>query len=238
MYAPPMAVLPTLLAVLGGIALGIIGGGRLDNVVKWRPRLASFALIGLVLQIAIRMTTMRGDWLIIVELESSLALLAFAVVNRRTGGMVLIVAGLVLNIVPTVVDWGIPTERGAAESAGLIDETHVGPVDVDGARHLATSADHLRWLDERVPLPTGQVLSYGDVVLHLGYLLTVAAILRRRRVRRGGPTGYGRSIESLGRGPAPRKGPGLHPSRMGPAGVPRAPYRTSSEPAAGPEPAL
>jgi len=233
-----MAVLPTLLAVLGGIALGIIGGGRLDNVVKWRPRLVSLALIGLVLQIAIRMTTMRGDWLIVVELESAFALLAFAVVNRRTGGMVVIVLGLALNIVPTVIDWGIPTERGAAVSAGLIDQTHVGPIDVDGPRHLATSADHVRWLDERLALPTGQVLSIGDVVLHLGYVLTVSSILRRRKVRRGGPSGYGTKIRPLGRGPAPRKGPGLHPSRMGPAGIPRAAYRLTNHPPVNQEPSV
>ncbi len=227
MYDPQMAVLPTLIAVLGGIAFGISGGGRVDNIGRWRPRLVSLLLIGLVLQGILEVATMRNSWTIVVELEGTAALLAFAILNRRTGGMVLIVAGLTLNLVPTLVNWGMPTERSAAVSAGLIDAHSRGAVQVDGPRHLARSDDSFRWLDERFALPSGQVISVGDIVLQVGYVLTIASVLRRRKVKTGapGPRAYGSAIAPLGRGPAPRKGPGLHPSRMGPAGVPRAPYQ-------------
>jgi hypothetical protein len=220
-----MAMLPTLLAVLGGIGLGLLGGGRLDNVARWHPRIPALLTVGLSLELVLQLATMRNDWTILVELEAAVSLLVFAWVNRRTGGMVLVALGLLLNLAPTVVNWGIPTEPAAAERAGVIHRGTRGIVELDGPRHLATGDDHLRWLDERIALPTGQVISIGDVVLHAGYVLTIAAVLRRRKVRRGasGARGYGTAIAPLGRGPAPRKGPGLHPSRMGPAGIPRGP---------------
>ncbi len=57
--------------------------------------------------------------------------------------------------------------------------------------------------------------------------LVVASILRRyevgrpsgsNRQGRGGAGDYRSALDALGRGPAPRKGPGLHPSRMGASG--------------------
>ena len=66
MYHPPMAVLPTLIAVLGGIAFGIVGGGRVDNIGRWRPRLVSLLVIGLVLQCILQVATMRNGWTIVV----------------------------------------------------------------------------------------------------------------------------------------------------------------------------
>ena len=80
----------------------------------------------------------------------------------------------------------------------------------------------LGFLGDVIPLPWGQVISIGDVLILVGLALVVASILRRYEVGRpsghhgrGGSGDYSPALAALGRGPAPRRGPGLHPSRLG-----------------------
>jgi hypothetical protein len=129
--------------------------------------------------------------------------------------MVLVVAGLALNLGPTVIDWGTPTSRDALVTADIIKESDSGDITLDGPRHVATDSDSLTWLGETIALPTGQVISFGDVLLQFGYLFVTASLVRGRVLRRD-DTSYRRKIAPLGQGPAARRGPGLHPSRLDP----------------------
>lgn len=198
-----MAALLTLLAVAAGVLLGLAKGGRIDNALMWRPQLWQLAVGGVVVQIALRLSGWSGGFAVFFDIVSTLAVLAFCVLNIRVGGMVVIVVGICLNLVPAVINWGTPVRPQALVSAGIVTQAELDAgVKVDGPRHLA-DGDALAWLGETIPLPTNQVISIGDLILHAGYVLTIASVLRRRRVRGGTPPEYQRAISPLGKGPAP-----------------------------------
>jgi len=231
-----MAVLLTLVAIVAGGVFGLANGGRLDRVLHYRPHLWPALAGGLVLQLLIRVTGVEGTLAVLLELVSAAALLTFAAANIRVGGMVLVVAGLSLNLVPTLIDWGIPTSRDALVTAGVVDSGERGEVQLEGPRHVATDDDSLTWLGETIALPTGQVISLGDVLLQFGYLFVTASLLRGRVVRSADDGSYRRRIAPLGQGPARRHGPGLHPSRLDPCTPARAPGTRPAAPRAPPTP--
>ena len=203
-----MAALLTLLAVAAGVLLGLAKGGRLDNALMWRPELWQVALGGVVVQIALRISGWSGGFAVFFDIASTLLVLAFCVRNIRVGGMVVIVVGICLNLAPTIINWGTPVRPQAIVSAGIVTQQQLDQgIAVDGPRHLA-DGDALAFLGETIPLPTNQVISIGDLILHAGYVLTIASVLRRRRVRGGPAPEYRKAISSLGRGPAtPRRRP-------------------------------
>ena len=218
-----LAIIPTVLAVLAGVGLGLVNGGSLANALRWRPLLWPLAAGGLALQVLIRVTSVSGGLAVLLEVVSTLLLLGWCAVNLRTPGVVVILVGLALNLVPTVVNWGIPVSRDAVAAAGLVENGSIDRTELTGPRHLA-DGDHLAFLGENIALPTGQVLSIGDLVMQLGYLLTVAAVLRGRRLKPadGIPTvPYRQAIKALGEGPMPRRGPGTHPARSAAARRPK-----------------
>ena len=114
----------------------------------------------------------------------------------------------------------------ALASAGIVTEAQVEDLVLTGGREVSDGA-LFGFLGDVIPLPWGQVISIGDVLVLIGLALVVASILRRyevgrpsgtNRQGRGGSGDYRSALDALGRGPAPRKGPGLHPSRMGSSG--------------------
>lgn len=211
-----MAALLTLLAIVAGGVVGLTNGGRIDRILEYRPQLWQALAGGLFLQLVIRVAGLDGSLAVVLEIISALALLAFTVSNVRLGGMVLVVAGLSLNLIPTVINWGMPTSRDALVTADIISASDRGTVKLEGARHVATDDDTLTWLGETIALPTGQVISFGDTLLQFCYLFVTASLLRGRVLRQDGGGDYRRRIAPLGQGPARRHGPGLHPSRLDP----------------------
>jgi len=220
-----LAWIPTALAVLAGVGIGMVSGGHIANLSRWRPLLWQPAAVGLVLELLIRATSMRGWFAVLLDIVASGLLIWFCVANIRVGGMILIVIGLSMNLVPTVINWGMPVSRSAVISAGLVQGGSVARTELSGPRHLADDSDHLTFLGEIIPIPpTSQVMSLGDVVLLIGYVLTISSLLRNRFVpsdgnRRtpGRPSGgipYHQAIAALGDGPAQRRGPGTHPAKM------------------------
>ncbi|MEZ5238471.1 MAG: DUF5317 family protein [Microthrixaceae bacterium] len=151
----------------------------------------------------------------------------FAVLNLRTGGMVLVAVGFALNLLVTVLNWGMPVSTSALTSSGIAQDPEAAAnLALSGGREVADGA-LLGFLGDVIPLPWGQVVSIGDIIWLVGLALVTASVLRRYEVRstrrsagsgrprRGRPGGYSQTLSALGRGPAPRRGPGLHPSRMG-----------------------
>jgi hypothetical protein len=185
-----MALIPTLVALGVGLWLGHRWGGNVGNVLDWRPELYPVGISGLVLYLVSDVASLHGSPAVLLSLLSTGLLVGFAVANVRTGGMVLVAAGMGLN-------------------EGLV---------LSGGSEVADGA-FLGFLGGVIPLPWGQVLSIGDLLWLAGLALVTASVMRRYvvRGRRGGrrPRGYSDSLSALSRGPAPRRGPGLHPSRLG-----------------------
>jgi len=222
-----MALVPTLLAIGIGVGLGLMWGGRVSNLLEWIPPLWEALVAGVVIRVLLDLLPWSGFVPSTLAIASTGAILAFAVVNVRIGGMVLVVAGLGLNLLVMVLNWGMPVSSGALVSAGIVTEKQVSDVVLTGGREVADGAI-LGFLGDVIPLPWGQVISIGDVLVLIGIALVTASVLRRYEVGRpstggrsgrGGPGEYRSALEALGRGPAPRKGPGLHPSKLaGPEG--------------------
>jgi hypothetical protein len=207
-----MALVPTLVALIGGIALGLRLGGRLDLLARFH--LAGLPLLtgAIAAELLIRSVDRAGGWTTWLHVIAYLAVLVVVWANIRIPGMAIIGLGVVLNLVPTLVNGGMPTSRWALEKAGLLDADAIGSVVVSGPRHVAGAGDSLRFLGEVIPVPTGQVLSLSDVIVLIGLVFLIAGAMRGRRIRTHASTDYRRDIAPLGRGPAPRRGPALHPA--------------------------
>jgi hypothetical protein len=212
-----MALLPTLLALAVGVGLGFRWGGSPDNLLEWRPHMWHVGMAGVSLVIVSDLAGLSGTPAVLLRLAAGALVLWFAVVNVRTGGMVLVIAGVASNLTVTLLNWGMPVSTGALVSAGIVEQAaDVQGATLTGGREVAEGA-WLGFLGDVIPLPWGQVISIGDLLWLTGLALVTASVMRRyevrARARRGRPS-YGASLSALNRGPAPRRGPGLHPSRL------------------------
>ena len=222
-----MALLPTLLAIGIGVALGLHWGGRVDNLLAWRPPLWQALGAGVSLLVVLDLVPIGGAFAAFLRILAMVAVMAFTVVNIRIGGMVLVAAGTALDLLVTVLNWGMPVSGSALVSAGIVSEADLATVELNGGRELADGAA-LGFLGDTIPLPWGHVISIGDLLVLVGITLVTASVARRYQVGggysafggngrfngRGGPSDYRSALDALGRGPAPRRGPGLHPSRL------------------------
>ena len=114
-----MAIVPTLLAIGIGVGLGLYWGGRLSNLWEWVPPLWEALVGGVVLTVLVDLVPWSGPVMTFLSIVATAALLGFAVVNVRIGGMVLVVAGLGLNLLVTVLNWGMPVSTSALVSAKI-----------------------------------------------------------------------------------------------------------------------
>lgn len=212
-----MALIPTLLALAVGAGLGIRWGGSPDNVLEWRPVLWQVGLAGVTLVVITDLSGLTGSPAVLLRIVATSLVLCFAVLNVRTGGMVLVIAGVGLNLLVTLLNWGMPVSASALVASGIVaDDGALDSVRLSGGREVADGA-LLGFLGDTIPLPWGQVISLGDLLWLVGLALVTASVMRRYEVRpRARPRRrtYGESLSALDRGPAPRRGPGLHPSRM------------------------
>lgn len=221
-----MGLVPTLLAIGVGVFLGLRWGGRADNLLNWRPPLWEAFVGGFGLLVLLDLLPWSGPFVAFLRIVGMALMLGFAVINVRVGGMVLVVAGVGMNLFVTLINWGLPVNGSALVSAGMVERSELARVVLHGGREVADGSV-LAFLGGVLPLPWGQVVSVGDLLLLVGVTLVVASGLRRYEVVGAspfGPIGGGRgavprdyrdALDALGRGPAPRRGPGLHPSRMG-----------------------
>ncbi len=236
-----MALLPTLLAIGIGVGLGLHWGGRIDNIVAWRPPFWQALAGGVALLVVLDVVPIGGAFASLLRICGLGAVLGFAVLNVRIGGMVLVVVGVGLDLLVTVVNFAMPVSGSALVSAGIVSEADLGSVQLHGGRELADGAV-LGFLGDTIPLPWGHVVSIGDLLVLVGICLVTASVARRYQVGgghgafggngrfngRGGPSDYRSALDALGRGPAPRRGPGLHPSRLPKQGAGERRRRASS----------
>ncbi|MFV0316773.1 MAG: DUF5317 family protein [Microthrixaceae bacterium] len=216
-----MALIPTLLALAAGVGLGLRWGGTVANLAEWRPVFPFVGLGGLSLLVITDVVGFGGTTATLLRLAALGLVAAFAVFNISTGGMVLVAAGFALNFVVTLLNWGMPVSPSALAASGIADDAEAASdLVLNGGREVASGAI-LGFLGDVIPLPWGQVISIGDVIWLVGLALVTASVMRRYEVGRRTPRpsarrpGYTNSLSALGRGPAPRRGPGLHPSRLG-----------------------
>ena len=110
-------------------------------------------------------------------------LIAGVVANSHLIGTGVVAVGLATNLVPMLVDGGVPVRPSAMVAAGIIEQGEV--VTVSGPRHVERPGDRLPWLGDALPIaPLRSVVSFGDLIVAVGLADVAAHAARPRRQRR------------------------------------------------------
>ena len=169
-----------LYAVVGGVIVGLVLGGRLDGLADLSFRWVWAALLGLAAQVVLFSAAgsrAAGDAAPALYVASTALVLAFVLRNVRTTGMPIVALGAAANLVAIVANGGtMPASRGALETAGLSAGTGF-----TNSRELA--APLFAPLGDVLALPAGMplanVFSVGDVLIGAGVLVLIVAAMRR-----------------------------------------------------------
>jgi hypothetical protein len=120
-------------------------------------------------------------------------LVVFAARNLHLVGMPIVALGLALNAIVIAANGAMPVRADAVEAAGIADAAELAATDVDlgPKREIEEPDDRLTLLADIVPIsPLRQVVSFGDLVLHIGVADVVAHVVRRRRRRSDGAAAW------------------------------------------------
>lgn len=172
-----MTLVPAVIAL--ALVVGLLLGGRPQNLLRLRLRWPLLAIAGLALQFL----PAPGGWPSMALLYASFAVLAaFVLVNIRTPGLALVLLGIALNFAVIAANGGMPVTR-AAIVASHQQGTISSLVRDGGAKHhLATGRDALLPLADVIPIaPAHQIVSAGDLATYTGICWLLAAGMRRRR---------------------------------------------------------
>lgn len=181
----------TVLALVAGVTIGYLTGGRLRHVAGHPLRSWWLVVAGFVLQAAVT----RADlgWLGTAGLLAGYGcLLAFAAVNRALVGMGVVALGLAANALVIGLNGGMPVRPAAVVAAHIAGRPRLAGIDYGRLHHRETAGDRFPWLDDLIPVPElHQVLSFGDLVLAVGVGDVVVHLLHRRRRRSPAAPGSG-----------------------------------------------
>lgn len=221
-----LSLLPAALAIGVGLGFGLLKGGRLDNLLQWRPASLEVAAAAVFALVLAELLPTSGLVVFLLELIGLFGTLYAAWMNRRVGGMVMLAVGVFLNMAVLMVNGETPVSPSAIVSAGLAKPNELSRVQFSGPRGLADDATLLGFLGDNINLPFGLIVSPGDIATWIGLGLCTQSIIRRRQVRSArelasrraapnNPTSYRDAMDVLGMGPADNPGQALAPPGTG-----------------------
>lgn len=175
-----------VVALVGGLILGVARGGRLANIPTGHFRWPSLSLVAVVLYLAPSLLDASASASVALVLFSYLALLAFALGNLRFAGMAIVALGLAANAAVITANEGMPVDPQAVVAAGIADPEETIMIEFGTARRWQEADDRLSLLGDMVPITIlGEVVSFGDLILAAGManvafrLLSPSAASRR-----------------------------------------------------------
>ncbi|HWH33707.1 MAG TPA: DUF5317 family protein [Acidimicrobiales bacterium] len=187
-----------LVALVGGLVLGLAAGGRPANAARARLRWPSLAVVAVILAWAPRLLEATASAAAVLVLCSLLALLAFALANLRLVGMAVVAVGLAANATVIAANEGMPVDPQAVIAAGLAEPGDAILIELGTAQRWQDGDDRLVVLGDIVPVSAvGEVASFGDLVLAAG-LADVAYRLLRPRHASHRPTRGSRAHVAVG----------------------------------------
>ena len=197
----------TLAAVALGLAIGLALPPRHTRFA--RPRLYKWGL--LVAGVAGQAIAARLDGHMAASLMLlSLVLLTwFAATNLHLTGMGVVAIGLCANIIPIVLNQGMPVRAEALVHAGVVDAGFEHNVELTGGRQLEEPDDLMVILADIIPVPAAQqVVSFGDLIIFVATIDVIVHLVRRQRRapahamgHRGPVAGHGEPTFDLREGP-------------------------------------
>lgn len=168
-----------LYAVVVGIALGFVLGGRISNLGRLNLRWAPLAMIGLFVQLALfadPVASRIGSFGPPIYVASSALVLAALIRNLEIAGLKVVAVGAISNLVAIIANGGsMPASLNALAALGksvgggysnsveAVDPALVGLTDI-----YALPA----WL------PFANVFSIGDLLIGIGIAVTVCLAMR------------------------------------------------------------
>ena len=154
-------MLLTIFALIVGLAIGRARGGRWTGVLATRINGKPFliAAIGATLILNLLTPSFPMFWLAI----SFIGYIGFAASNLTLTGMIVVLIGLVLNLVPVLANWSVPVSEVALQSVGVVDDS--GTAVIDGPRESTATARTFSFLGDVIPVPIfDKVVSIGDLI--------------------------------------------------------------------------
>lgn len=166
-----------LAAVVVGLVVGLLSGGKLGNLAHITFRWPWFVLVALLIREAVVYTPLsRIEGVQYVYAAALAALIAWALLHvDRLPGVWVVAAGAAMNLVVVLANGArMPVASSAAGS--LLQRGHAGQYVVMG------SGTNLNWLADWmvVPGPLGGVYSPGDVVVAFGIAIVACFATRHR----------------------------------------------------------
>lgn len=170
-----------LYAVLAGLLVGRLLGGRLANLGALRIRWAPAALIGLAIQLVLFSepgAALAGPAAPVVYVASSALVFLVVLANLAVPGLPLVALGAASNLVAIVANGGFMPADPAAVAA-------LGGREPGGYSNSVVVVDPALWpLTDIFALPAwlplANVFSIGDVAIAVGIAVAVATGMRPR----------------------------------------------------------
>ncbi len=171
-----------LYAVLAGLVVGRLLGGRLANLGELRLRWLPLALLGLGIQVVLFSdfgASLAGDLTPLVYVVSTGLVLAAVLVNLRVPGLALVALGAGLNLAAILANGGsMPVSADALRSLGK-------PVE-DATNSIVVADPPLAFLTDIFAMPSwlpfANVFSLGDVLIGVGIAVAIVVGMRRATI--------------------------------------------------------
>jgi hypothetical protein len=170
-----------LYAVLVGLALGLLLGGRPSGLARFEFRWAPLVALGMAIQLALfagPIAERVGAGGPLVYVGSSVLVLAAVARNWRTTGMPLVALGAFSNLAAILLNGGyMPASTAALAAQARVPSAVYSNSSAVSDPVLAPLTDVFAmptWL------PMANVFSVGDVLIGLGIALTIVAAMRHR----------------------------------------------------------
>lgn len=179
-----MSILPILLALLVGLAVGLVRGGQLARL--WQSPLRWPALLVIAVPCAFGADALNISLAPLIAMVGLAAALVFALANLNLIGMGVIAFGIVANLAAIGLNGAMPVRADALVESGMVAADDLGNVRLHASREFTYRETKLAVLGDVFPVPaTHQVVSLGDLIILVGLADVIANLLlgRSRRLR-------------------------------------------------------
>jgi len=189
--------------VVGATLAGLLRTPSGAHALRHHLRGGRLLLAGALLTVA--SAALAGALSTVVLTAALAVLLSAAILNRGLTGVAVMAVGLGLNLGALVVNGGMPVRGSALVHAGVVTSDELGSVVLDAPRHLEHDGDPVPALGDVLPLPvTGEVVSFGDLLIVVGAADAVWELTRRRRRPGYAPTTMASALQVWGTAPSAR----------------------------------
>lgn len=174
----------TAVAVLVGLLVGYLRGGRLDHMGR-RP-VAAWPLLFAGVALQLLAGRIFGAWATApLVLASYAVLVLFAGANLQLVGMTVVSIGMAANATVIALNGAMPVRPSAVVAAGLAAPDEAARLEGDAKRRPERQGDRMVVLADIIPVrPLREVVSFGDLVIAVGVADVIYNLMRPPRRRR------------------------------------------------------